>query len=606
MADHNQQERDEFVSFHAELMGLSHAPDFMAKSRAQKLDALMRLCASVLNMDRCSVWQLEDSGESMACELLYEHATQASSSPDIALNALDHPTYFYAMTTSSRLVDAEDVRSDPRTQSMLDDYLEPLGICSMLDAPVHHTGHFSGVICLESFTPRRWSVGLMAFVSAVAETISTINTYEAWRFSQNQLNYLAHTDPLTGLANQKRLLDDVCNVLTSASAHQPVHVLWLNIDRLKVINEGLGKHIGDAVIAEIGERLARLDMASQSVAARYGGDGFVLVLQAPTQRLEDIVQSLLRECRHPVFVGKHDLTVSVSVGIAQAPQHAQEATTLLQHAESAMYYAKSLGRNQAQTFHEDLADRFRSRFQMEHELRRALQNHELVMHYQPIILAETQQVDTLEALVRWQHPTRGLLPPIEFLPLAQDMGLMKTLGKRVLELVCRDIQRSNMVLPKISINLASEQISDATLPDQVHALLAQYNIPAAALAFEVIEEQLQDDTNKLVLTLRRLAAAGIELYVDDFGTGYSSLARLKNMPFSRLKMDRSMVAGLPEDPDDCAIARSILGLAKGLGMSVVAEGIEDVAQADWLCQQGCGYLQGYHYSHPLPLDQLKL
>ncbi|MFC3851348.1 putative bifunctional diguanylate cyclase/phosphodiesterase [Salinispirillum marinum] len=605
MADYNQQARDEFVGFHAELMGLSHAPDFMVKSRTQKLETLMRLCASLLGVDRCSVWQLDDTGQAMTCELLYERATQTSNYPSVVLKAADHPAYFAAMTTS-HLVDADDVLEDPRTQTMLHDYLIPLGIRSMLDAPVHHTGHFAGVICLESLTPRRWSVGLMAFVSAVAETISTINTYEAWRFSQNQLNYLAHTDPLTGLANQTRLQDDLRTLLMSASTHQPMHVLWLNIDRLKVINEGLGKHIGDAVIAEIGARLNRLDTTTNALVARYGGDGFVLVVQGEPKQLDEVGQTVLRQCRHPIYVGKHELTVSVSVGVAHAPRHGQDATLLLQSAESAMYYAKSLGRNQAQTFHVDLADRFRSRFQMENDLRRALQNHELVMHYQPIILAETQQVVTLEALVRWQHPTRGLLSPLEFLPLAQDMGLMKTLGKRVLELVCRDIQRSAITLPKISINLASEQISDATLPDQVHALLAQYNIPASALAFEVIEEQLQDDTNKLVLTLRRLAAAGIELYVDDFGTGYSSLARLKNMPFSRLKMDRSMVAGLPDDFDDCAIALSILGLAKGLGMSVVAEGIEDIAQAEWLCHQGCGYLQGYHYSHPMPLDQLTL
>lgn len=606
MANQNQQERDEFVSFHAALMGLSHAPSFIIKTRIQKLEALMRLCVSLLPVERGSVWLLDDSGQCMTCELLYERATHQASFPEMVLNAKDHPAYFAAMTTS-HLVDADDVLTDPRTSSMVSGYLEPLGIRSMLDAPVHHAGNFSGVVCLEALIPQRWTVSLMAFVSAVAETITTINTYEAWRHSQTQLNYLTHTDQLTGLANQRRLQGHLEQILGSATHRQPAHVLWLNIDRLKAINEGLGKHVGDKVIAEIGARLSHFERKSQALVARYGGDGFVLVLP-PTQdfAIDDMLHQIVGNCRHPISIGKHEVTVSVSVGVAQAPLHGKEATTLLQYAESAMYYAKSLGRNQAQRFQPDLADRFRSRFQTEHELRRALQSHELIMHYQPIVQADTSEVVALEALVRWQHPTRGLLLPIDFLPLAQEIGLMKTLGTCVLETVCRDIQQSPVRLPKVSVNLAAEQIDDATLPDQVQALLAKYNLSPNALAFEVIEEQLQDDSHKLLLTLRRIASMGIDLYVDDFGTGYSSLSRLKNMPFSRLKMDRSMVAGLPEDADDCAIALSILGLAKGLGMVVVAEGIEQPEQATWLHQHGCQYLQGFHYSRPGPLNTLPI
>jgi predicted signal transduction protein with EAL and GGDEF domain len=323
--------------------------------------------------------------------------------------------------------------------------------------------------------------------------------------------------------------------------------------------------------------------------------------------LELTASRIRQEINRPIRLTGHSISVGASLGICHLPGDCQTTEELLRGAEAAMYNAKQRGRDQACFFDSSIQVTARSRFVLENELRAAISNHTLEVFYQPIMSAAGMKLESLEALVRWQHPQRGWLSPIEFLGIARSGGLMYALGECVLRRVCEHWQQAHnqgITLPEISVNLAAEQVSIPELPSLIRETCHEYGVPVSALHFEVTEDSIQGDFNSLNSILEELVADGASLSIDDFGTGYSSLSRLKSLPFSRIKIDRSFISQLPDDEDDCAITLSIIGLARGLGLSVVAEGVETEAHEQWLFQRGCDYLQGYRYSRPLPFEAL--
>lgn len=598
--DPNQQ----FIEYHQALMKLCHDKAFIQDTRRNKLSALTSLCASLLDVGRVSVWWLQSGGDDLESEILYQLGNGHSFEPAY-LTRRGNPAYFDALM-QARIIDARDARQDPRTRAFSDHYLIPTGIYAMLDAPIFDAGQLSGVICLEALQPRDWTLADISLATAIADTISLINTHEAWSQSQQQLDYVTHFDSLTGLPNLNSLRDRLHHITRQDT---PFALLWIDLDRIKAINDGMGQVVGNQIIDEVATRLRHLSIPGKDKIARVGGDEFIMLIRRQTDEthLRHLSQSILNTLAAPMQLHDQLIAITASIGISIWPGDGQDSDTLLKHAEAAMYHAKENGRSQAQFFNRSISADARSRFQLESQLREAIRNQQLDVHYQPIVRASDGELVQLEALVRWNHPTHGLLPPVRFLDLARTAGLMADLGMAVMHRACdhlRQAQQAGMKLPHLAINLAPEQLLDPALPNQLKEVYESYGLSGDYFDFEVTEDVIKADTENLRNLLKQLVDQGSGLSIDDFGTGYSSLARLKHLPFAKLKIDRSFVKELPADRDDCAITLSILGLARGLGMAVVAEGVETEDQERWLTEQGCDFLQGYRYSRPVPFDQL--
>ncbi|WP_417565665.1 putative bifunctional diguanylate cyclase/phosphodiesterase [Marinobacter sp.] len=604
------------VTHHKALMELTHKNGFIEMPRPRKLAALTELCTRRLGIKRASVWLFPPERDRISCEWLHdeEHPGRDSCVPqqDSGYNLFrsDHPEYFQAIT-AARVIAVDDAQHDPRTQSFDREYLSVQNIHAMLDAPIFDGDQLSGVVCLESHERREWSVPDISLAVAIADTVSLMNTHEAWLRSKRALDYVKRYDSLTGLANIDSLRDRLGHLVRKIKRRGAgsLALLWIDIDRLKVINDGLGPQAGDQVIAEVGQRLNEIQLAGKDFLARIGGDEFAMVIRNYTlpDFLEEVTEEIQSRIRKPIRVSDQDLNVSVSMGICHFPGDCQEPEELLRGAEAAMYHAKRQGRDRSTLFDSEIQMTARSRFALESELRETLQTSSLDVFYQPIMARKDKKVESLEALVRWHHPRRGWLSPLEFLDVARSAGLMYKLGACVLRRVCeqwREAKDRGIHVPTVSVNLSAEQVLVPELPELVQQICNEQKMPVSALQFEVTEDSIQGDSGVIAKVLEQLVDAGAELAIDDFGTGYSSLSRLKSLPFSRIKIDRSFIKDLPDDDDDCAITLSIIGLARGLGLSVVAEGVENEAHEAWLVEKGCDYIQGYLYSKPLPFSDI--
>ncbi|MEC7376300.1 MAG: diguanylate cyclase, partial [Pseudomonadota bacterium] len=348
---------------------------------------------------------------------------------------------------------------------------------------------------LESSTCRAWSLPDISLAVAVADTISLMNTHEAWLRSKRALEYVSRYDALTGLANIDSLRDRLGHLVRKIKNRGAgsLALLWIDVDRLKTINDGLGPQAGDQVIAGIGQRLKELQLAGKDFLARIGGDEFAMVIRNYTlpEFLSEITQEVQSRIRQPIRVSDQTLNVSASVGICHFPGDCEEPEELLRGAEAAMYHAKRQGRDRSTLFDSEIQMTARSRFALESDLREALKNQHLDVFYQPIMDRTGQRMESMEALVRWQHPQRGWLSPIEFLDVARSAGLMYELGACVLERVCqhwREGRDTGIQLPTISVNLSAEQVLVQELPELVLQICERYEMPVNALQFEVTED----------------------------------------------------------------------------------------------------------------------
>jgi diguanylate cyclase (GGDEF)-like protein/PAS domain S-box-containing protein len=434
----------------------------------------------------------------------------------------------------------------------------------------------------------------------------------ASRVNLDRLNYLASHDPLTGLANRdqlKRALDDA---IDGAQRHGGVlPLILIDLDRFKLINDTLGHQVGDEVLIEISHRL-RSCVRGSDVVARLGGDEFVVVFSAvrDAEFVSQMCRKILACLVEPVFTHGTELNISGSLGVSLYPQDASTADELLRNADAAMYQAKAQGRNTAHFFSPELSERSRYRFEQESLLRLALPRNELLLHFQPQINASNGGLVGFEALVRWQCGQRGLVPPNEFIPLAEETGLIGAIGHWVLEQACKQWSAWQPIWQsrhperslRISVNLSAHQLRDKDLAKNIADLMERYGMPVETLELELTESVAMHDPGASIQMMRKLREIGILLAVDDFGTGYSSLSYLKMLPIQRLKLDRSFVTDIEIDSDDKAICTATIALAHSLGLEVVAEGVETVKQHAFLLSLGCDLMQGYRFSRPVPAE----
>ncbi|NVZ53475.1 EAL domain-containing protein [Pseudomonas sp. B6002] len=432
--------------------------------------------------------------------------------------------------------------------------------------------------------------------------------------SEQRIHRLAYYDALTHLPNRTLFQDRLHTALQSAERQKSwVVLMFLDLDRFKPINDSLGHAAGDRMLKEMATRLLGC-VAEDDTVARMGGDEFTLLLQPRVSRemalnraihvAEQILASLVK----PFVLEGREFFVTASIGIALSPQDGNELSQLMKNADTAMYHAKERGKNNFQFYQADMNASALERLELESDLRHALDQNEFVLYYQPQFSGDGKRLTGAEALLRWRHPRRGLVPPGDFIPVLEELGLVVDVGDWVLSEACRQLKtwhQNKVRVPKVSVNISARQFSDGQLGERIATILKDTGLPPACLELELTESILMREVNEAMQILDSLKNLGLSIAVDDFGTGYSSLNYLKQFPIDVLKIDRTFVDGLPSGEQDAQIARAIIAMAHSLNLAVIAEGVETHEQLDFLREHGCDEVQGYLFGRPMPANRFE-
>lgn len=426
--------------------------------------------------------------------------------------------------------------------------------------------------------------------------------------NEERIRHMAEHDALTDLPNRTLLSRQLAAAVADNLGNTcPLALLFIDLDHFKNVNDSLGHEIGDHLLIEVATRL-KATLSEHDIVSRQGGDEFVVLLtrnQSESLTARQI-EGILTSFSTPFTIQGHELSITASIGVAMYPEDGTDLGTLLRHADTAMYSAKKAGRNHYRFFAAEMNDRVQERMELENYLRQALKRHEIELYFQPLVHAQHGHVVTLETLVRWKHPTLGMVSPARFIPVAEETGLIISIGEWILRRACefgRKLHDSGHADLVIAVNLSTVQFRQSNLASVVANALLESGLPARYLELEITESVLIEDGDEVVDTCRRLKTLGVKLSMDDFGTGYSSLSYLRRFPFDTIKIDQSFVRDLLTDPDDAAIIEAIIAISAKLKLSVTAEGVETLEQANKLSEQGCHVLQGYHFSRPMPARQ---
>jgi len=512
--------------------------------------------------------------------------------------------------SEGRLVVFEDyVRCDGRLPAFVAD-----GITSAMAAPVFEAGRIVGSLTVATRRPgRRYSEAerdvLQAFAEHASLALNDARTVEALRQTLGDAVHQASHDPLTGLVNRTVILERLGELLLGPEV-ESLAVLFVDLDRFKLVNDSLGHELGDRVLETTADRLRRC-VRPGDLVGRHAGDEFVVICSGLHGEVDalGLADRICSEIALPIELPSRELVVTASVGVARGAR-GLSADELIRHADMAMYRAKERGRDRTELFGKSMRSRILERVELEHALRRGILQDEFRLHYQPTLDLETKRPVLVEALIRWEHPDRGLVPPNQFIPLAEDTRLIVPVGAWALREACREVaewRRSHPALAElqVSVNLSACQFADDHLVDLVASALRDSALDPDALWLEITETAVMDDVERTIETLGALRGLGVHLAIDDFGTGYSSLSYLKRFPVDVLKIDRSFVDGMGSDSEDSAIVTAVVRLAQALGKDVIAEGIETQVQLDALRELGCNAGQGYLFSRPQPPDPLR-
>jgi len=574
------------------------------------------LSAKALHVERVSIWLFNEDRSLLTCADLYLSKSRQHESGAV-LKAEDYPEYFKAIVKGD-IVMVDRAREDDRTREFTDGYLKPLNIYSMLDLPISYADQVMGVICHEKVGEEKtWAADEQDFASSVVNAISLAFEIKKRRLVQDELraqkemlHHHAHYDSLTSLPN-RFLFNDRLNqsIKRAQRSGSKIAVLFIDLDHFKGINDSMGHKIGDELLVEVAGRL-KSKIRKTDTLARLGGDEFTIVLDRVNSN-DDIVgvtQSLLKIMEAPFELSSQSLYVTLSVGAAIYPDDGDTAEELLKNADAAMYQAKDDGRNTYQFYAQSMTEKAFERIAMEASFRNALKKEEFVVYYQPQVDAETEQLIGVEALVRWQHPDMGLISPAKFLGFALDTGLVVPLDLWVMRTAMLQItqwHRNKLQPGVLALNLSLLQLNKEGFVESIKQLLEETGCQSEWVELEVTEGQVMKDSSKAIQILNQIRNLGISLAIDDFGTGYSSLSQLKRLPINKLKIDQSFIRDLPGDEEDVILSKSVISLAKNMGLDVIAEGVETEQQKDFLLENGCRFVQGYFFGKPMSATDME-
>jgi diguanylate cyclase (GGDEF)-like protein len=455
-------------------------------------------------------------------------------------------------------------------------------------------------------------------VTAVADLRGEISQR---KIAEERIRYMAYFDNLTGLPNRQYLSERLDEALREARRDDSLlALLFIDLDHFKEINDSFGHSTGDMLLGSVAQRLTECVRSSDDVTtlnsetrdetvlhtvSRQGGDEFTILLTQVANSFDAcrVATRILTAMKEPFSLNRRDVVVGASIGIAVFPHDGDDTDVLLKHADTAMYHAKKSGRNDYACFSESMKEEALRKLTLEGDLRKAIERKEFELYYQPKIDSQTDRVCGLEVLIRWRHPERGMVSPVEFIPVAEETGLIVPIGEWVLRVACsqtRTWHNSGVHNLPISVNVSSRQFRKNALMETVTEILAESGMAPRQLELEVTETTMLQDEDEAVTALLRLKELGIQVALDDFGTGYSSLSYVRRLPLDTIKIDRSFVKELGQDSESASIVTAIIAMAHSLGLRVVAEGVETEQQADFLRSQGCEELQGFLYSEPVP------
>ena len=483
--------------------------------------------------------------------------------------------------------------------------------------PVQHKGAQIGLLFLRvSLSALYAQLGLFALISLGAACVAIGMTYimltrirQSVSHAELKLHHLAHVDPVTGLANRHAFNDRISFAIREAERFsEQLALIILDLDNFKQVNDTLGHHAGDELLRLIAQLLVRT-LRRDDFIARLGGDEFAVILRNSPSReeIEQICSKLVNAFAQPTRVGQQDFFVTASIGLALYPEHGRDANELSRHADTAMYQAKQGGKNSFAIFDTSMDADVLKRVSIETRLRQALEQGELSLHYQPKHELATRRVTGFEALLRWNNADLGFVSPADFIPLAEDTGLIIPIGEWVLRQAMRDLRVWNTNRTDklhVAVNLSARQLTVDGIAPRIAQLIAESAIPPDWLELELTESMVMENLHAQIDTFHDLRDLGVRIAIDDFGTGYSSMSYLKRLPIDTLKIDASFVRDLPDDANDMAIATAIIALGHSLGLTVVAEGVETEAQVWALREQGCNLGQGYFFARPMPAHQV--
>ena len=453
----------------------------------------------------------------------------------------------------------------------------------------------------------------MALLPSLGERLAIVGIRDITeqKRSEQEIYQLAFYDPLTGLANRRLLLNQVETEITIANRNHSVGaVIFMDLDRFKILNDSLGHHIGDELLMQVAKRIQSV-LRDEDLAARMGGDEFVVLIRPHGSSMDQmqsavlkIAEKIRRTLSQPYLVKGYEYHCSSSLGISLFPEEGVDASEVLQQADKAMYKAKELGRNTVCFYHISMQQQADDKLYLEKELRRAIKYQHFNLYYQPQ-LDQHGVVYSAEALIRWQHGEKGLISPAQFIPLAEETGLIIEIGQWVLNEACSQLKQwreQGIALDHVAINVSARQFGQADFVSSVRQAIETTKIAPSSLFIELTEGVLLKDIKETVNKMHALKEIGVKISIDDFGTGYSSLAYLKKLPLDQLKIDQSFVRDIMVDPNDAVIVEMIINMAQNLELEIVAEGVENKAQKDFLLARGCLIFQGYYFSKPLPAE----
>ncbi|ADN09058.1 sensor domain-containing protein [Sulfurimonas autotrophica] len=436
------------------------------------------------------------------------------------------------------------------------------------------------------------------------------NSLEELDTKRDQLEFQANHDALTGLPNRVLFMDRLTQAIKLAKREkQHVAVLFLDIDDFKKINDSLGHHVGDEILIEVTQRML-LKMRKSDTLARLGGDEFCIIINniKDIDDVSKIIENGMEVFRDPFITQEHTLYISISVGVSLYPNDGKDAIALLKNSDAAMYKAKQNTRDRYSFYDEEMTKKAYERIFLETEMRKAFEKDEFVVYFQPQVHAKTKILTGMEALVRWQHPDMGFIYPDRFIPLAESTGMIIKLDRIVMKKAISQFSRwkkSGLEPKKVSINLTMTQLAEGDFYKFIKELLEYENVSASEVEFEITEREIMGNPDASIKALEKLNELGISVAIDDFGTGYSSLTYLKRLPINKLKIDKSFIDNIPKDLSDSAIVKTIINLCENLELQVIAEGVEEENQNDFLFENNCEDIQGFLFSHPINVKDME-